>query len=395
MSAHTMNPTFTPRAGRTPWAAVAFLALVAGVPACGDLDNVTTIKDLRVLAVQAEPPGFLVPLDDPASISATESTLTALVVDPKGQGATLSVSAEACPDYIDTITTASGKGSKLCPGADLTGRLPPPLDTALATKTLADASPTMPMPPSTIEYDPTVKYGLAAAQVGLFFAKTPTGVPTIDQSVAYNRDFSMDAIVSFDFVLGTEKAAALKRVVYWPQLPPELLAAPALIATPDGPKCPAQQVANQNPKLTRIDLYRHRVEGVPTDLWTDATPTLSLAKMGAEIDQLYVQPVPDPAAAESYYLRVKDVEAGTIGTDCRKELLTFQFFTTLGTMSPEDRRSEPLPFQSPDTIVRTDSQFNPPKAADLLSAGAVTLWVVVRDERAGVGWLSRTINVTP
>jgi hypothetical protein len=364
------------------------VALTLGAPACGDLDNITTIKDLRVLAVQAEPPGFLVPLDDPASIPATEATLTALVVDPKGNAAPLGVTAEACPDYIDTITAATGKSSKLCPGPDVTDRLPPPLDTALATKALIADSPPM---PSTIEYNPTVKFGLTAAQVGMFFAKMPTGVPAIDMSVAYNRDFSTDAIVTFDFTLGAEKASAIKRVVYWPQLTPDLLVAPALVAKPDGPKCPSQLVANQNPKLARIDLFRHRVDGVPTDLLTDATPTVSLAAM----DELYVQPVPDPSAAESYYLRVRDKDTGTIGTDCRKELLTFQFFTTLGTMSPEDRRSEPPAFLSSDTIVRTDSRFNPPKAADLLTPGKVTLWVVVRDERAGVGWLSRTIDVEP
>jgi hypothetical protein len=375
-------------ASRSARALATLAALALGAPACGELDDVTTIKDLRVLAVQAEPPGFLVPLDSPASIPATEATFTALVVDPKGNAAILGVSAEACPDYIDTITAATGKSTKLCPGPDVTNRLPPPLDTALATKTLiADTAPM----PSAIEYNPTVKYGLTAAQVDLFFAKMPTGVPTIDMSVAYNRDFSTDAIVTFDFTLGAEKASALKRVVYWPELTPDLLVAPALVAKPDGPKCPTQQVANQNPKLTRIDLFRHRVDGVPTDLVTDPTPTLSIAAM----DELYVQPVPDPSAAESYYLRVRNKDKGTIGTDCRKELLTFQFFTTAGTMSPGDRQSEVPAFLSASTILRTDSRLNPPKAADLSADGKVTLWVVARDERAGVGWLSRTIIVTP
>ena len=88
-----------------------------GAGACGDLDNITTVKDLRVLAVKSEPAGFLVPLDDPGSLTNTTATLTALVVDPLRPSDILTLTGEACPDYIDTITAASGQSSKLCPRA--------------------------------------------------------------------------------------------------------------------------------------------------------------------------------------------------------------------------------------------------------------------------------------
>jgi hypothetical protein len=357
--------------------------VVAALAACGDLDNVTTVKDLRVLAVKAEPAGFLVPLDHPEMITATEATVTALVVDPNGQGATLSFSGAACPDYIDTITAASGKGSSLCPGPEVTGKLPPPLNTVLATTTLEPGT-AMPLAMSSgIEYAPAVKFGLTPDKLALFFSPDPNLPAPVAQTVQYNRDFGMDAIVNVDFTLGAEKASMLKRVVYWPLLPADGL--------PVGPDCPATQVANQNPVITAVGLFQHRVDGQAVDPYPDM-PTLSLAAK----DELFVEPAYDPASVERYFLRVQNFETRSIETQCRKELLTFQFFATAGTFGPSERASElPIVLTPEDGKVHLDSKWSPPKAADLPADGKVTIWVVVRDERAGASWTSRTFTITP
>jgi hypothetical protein len=360
-------------------------AAVISVGACGDLDNVTTVKDLRVLAVKAEPAGFLVPLDDPRLISATTATLTALVVDPKGEGATLTISGSACPDYVDTITAASGKSSTLCPGREITDQFPPPFNEALATTTLIpNPSRVPPLAPSTIAYEPQVFFGLQPdTQLAYFFSPTPSGVPAIDQSVQYNRDFGFDAIVDLDFTLRAEKASVIKRVVYWPLLPPDLV--------PDDPNCPPPQVANRNPVIATLDLYQHRVEGDPMDPWANAVPTLSLATK----DELFVQPTYDAASAEHYLLRVSNSATGLVETQCRHELLTFQFYATAGTFEPEFRQSELPPFfTTGDGKVHLDSQYKLPKPEDVPADGRVTIWVVVRDERAGTSWATATINVT-
>jgi hypothetical protein len=369
---------------------VAGLALVvAAFAGCGDLDNVTTVKDLRVLAVSAEPPGFLVPLDAPETIPATESTVTALVVDPMGQAATLTFSPVACPDFVDTITAASGKGSKLCPDKSVTDALPKPLDTLLATTNLPVGT-AAPLSGSTIEYNPSAKFGISPDDLRAFFSLAPhdppdpvLDSPTFKQAVQYNRDFSMDAIVGFNFTLGAEQATALKRIVYWPKLPAELA-----VPTPADDHCAGEQVANQNPKLTDVGFFRHRVEGVAMDPYPDP-PVLSLAAK----DELYVQPIFDASAAEYYLLRVNNLEAGRIETRCRHELLTFKFYATAGTFSPADRQSELPPFLT--GIPRFDSQYNPGKAENVISFGKVTIWVVVSDERAGVSWTTRTFSVQP
>jgi hypothetical protein len=367
-------------------AALATAALALG--ACGNLDNVTTVHDLRVLAVRSDPAGFLVPLDDPSSLTDTTATLTALVVDPQRPSDILTFSGEACPDYIDTVTAASGQTSKLCPSRAVTDMLPAPLDTALATTELP-AGVALHVDTMTnnnpIEYDPQVVFGLTPAQLGLFFSPTPTGNPTIDQAVQYNRDFGFDALVNLTFVLGSESASALKRVVYWPLLPPELV--------PPNTPCSGVQAQNTNPDLQEIDFFRQRVDGVPMDeIPPTDTPTLSVST-----DKLFVQPLFNEFTAENYLLRVKNAETGMVETQCRQELLTFQFFATAGTFSPAERTSKLSPvFTTPSNgHIPIDAQWNMPKADQIPADGLVTIWIVTRDERAGASFRSRKLMLTP
>lgn len=363
------------------------LALLA-LPACGNLDDVTTVKDLRVLAVRSEPAGFLVPLDAPDSVAPqdAQATLTALVVDPQGQGRTLTFTGQACPDYLSTLQPLDGEASRVCPDPATTAALPPPFDSALAATPLASAAmPAQAAPATGIEYHPQVSFGLTPAQLGLFFSPAASGDASVDAALAYDRDFGMDAIVDLTFQLGSERARVLKRVVYWPLLPADEV--PASFTIP--------QLPNQNPRLLDLQLFRHRdtASGMPQDPYPDAAPTLSLA---AE-DRLFVLPVPAPDAAERYLLRVRNTQTNVVETkEVARELLTYHFYATAGTFSPDTRQSELSPlFTSPDGRPHVDSEYHPPKATELPADGRVTIWVVVRDERAGASWESRTFSITP
>jgi hypothetical protein len=372
-------------------------ALALGAGACGDLDDVTTVKDLRVLAMKSEPAGFLVPLDNPASLADMTATLTSLVVDPKKPSDILTLTGEACPDYIDTITAASGQTSKLCPSAAVTDKFPSPFDSDLATTELPPGT-AVPILNSMIEYDPQIVFSLGNNTLGKdkltdFFVPSPQTAlfPPINNAVLYNRDFGFDVLVNLTFVIGDETAAGLKRIVYWPELPADVLLTG--IDPKTGKACPPTQVANTNPDLLGVSLYQHRVDGIPMDRYPDGVmPTISIAN-----DQLFVEPAFDPAAAESYFLRVHNADTGMIETQCRKELLTFQFFASAGSFSPAERRSELSPILTPPANghIPIDSQYNPPKAADIPADGNVTVWIVTRDERAGVSWSSHDFALQP
>jgi hypothetical protein len=380
---------------------VLLVAALAPAVACVNLDDVSTVKDLRVLAVSADKPGFLVNLDNPGAAQDVDlqAVLTALVVDPKGGAQEVTLSAAGCPDYLDAITAASGQGTKLCPAPGATSGIPEPIGSALATVEIvpmtapASAPPANPAPGTAnpaaaidIEYNPALPaFGLTATQIGFFFSPQPVGIPQVDTAVQNNRDFGIDAIVNITFMLGAEQASVVKRIVYWPDLS----------AVMPG------EVANQNPTIDHIEFYRKRdgtygLHDLPSldaaDLWpSDMPPTVSISAK----DKLYVLPVPSAGAAEKYPLRERDFQTREIVTRFQQELLTFDFFTTAGTFSPSEQNDTPPIFLGAGAPIHLDSEFGLPKAADLPASGQADIWIVVHDERAGASWKHAVVNITP
>jgi len=357
-------------------------AVLATAAACGDLPDPSTVQDLRVLAVRCDPAGILVNLDDPGAAMPADLTaqMTALVVDPLGNSQEVTFSAVGCPDYIDTITSATLQGSKLCPSASVTSQIPEPIGSKLATTTIIAADMPQSAPPleaGGIEYNPMLAFGLRPDQVGAFFSPMTTGIPQLDQSVAYNRAFGLPAIVNLNFDLNGEHAEAIKRVVYWPDI---------------------GQPVNKNPTLDGINLYRHRDDatGNPINLidpMTDPEPTISISAG----DHLYVDPdYLQSGAVESYILQVRNPDTGQIEQKAiPRELVRFQFFTTAGTFSPIEQASELDPALSGGTL-HTDSEYNLPAAEEVPAGGlTVLIWIVTHDERAGTDWSKRVIRVVP
>lgn len=359
--------------------ALAALGFCAASGGCINLDDVSTVKDLRVLSVRAETPGFLVDLDAPGSAAPADlsSTLTALVVDPKGSSGPVTFTAAGCPDIVDAISGASVAGATLCaaPGTDT--NLP---EVLRAVSISPSVDPTQPTTSGGIDYAPqTSPFGLSPEQIGLFFTPPPDGTdPSLITAVQNNRDFGISAIVNMTFTLGSEQASVLKRLVYWPKLDPS-------------------EVPNQNPQIDHLEFYgaRDEVSGQPIGR-LPGPPTLSIAAG----DKLYVLPAPPPGQTwmdqeEVYLLRVRNAQTKQVETRTARELLVFDFFTTAGTMGPSERRNEVPPFANPGAEIHIDSQLNLPAAADLPPGGVTDIWVVVHDERAGESWAHGTVILTP
>jgi len=356
---------------------------LACVAACGNLDDVTTVKDLRVLAIQAQPAAFLVDTGAPGAGSDADwqATITALVVDPTGLNQTVEVPvALGCPDYVDTVTAATGTATRVCSPTPVD--LPDPtLQAALSSTPLVLPSGLSvgPTPAGSFTFLPTFQYGLTTEQLALLFASPATGNAQVDAVLANNRTFGLDAITSFTFTRGGQTAEAVKRLVYWPRLDPSVY---------------PNQAPNQNPAIDDVTFFSRRdsATGEPVDPYpAGQDPELSLSRG----DRLYV--LPSEATAETYTFYEIDRQHGNaVVAATAQELLRYDFYATVGTFSPAERQSQLSPLvTTPDGQVHLDSQYNPPDAADLPADGTVTLWIVVRDERAGVGWTSRTIHVVP
>jgi hypothetical protein len=384
-------------------AAAALAAAASG--GCGNLDNVTTVHDLRVLAVRADPAGFLVDLQNPGaglSDADLQATLTALVVDPNGGSQTVTYYANGCPDIIvDAITSATNQGTKICPDPNAPSTLPPEFASfapLLQTQVVVPQDqPASAMPVTSsdaaaggIEYHPALPpFGFTAQQLALFFSTATTGDPIVDQTIAYNRDFGVDAALNITYLLGSEQAPAVKRILYWPNLSSD----PTLAATIPS-DVPQPEVPNHNPLIDHLELYRARdaITGDPVDK-LNPTDTVSIGNK----DKLYVLPVFTPDQVEVYPLRVRNdqVVPAVIETQSATELLVFDFFTTAGTFSPAFRQNAPPVFSPPGTAIHIDSELQLPSVEQLPANGAPTdVWVVVRDERGGASWSHTTVNIT-
>jgi hypothetical protein len=381
----------------------AIAVLTLGAAACGELPAESNVVDLRVLGIRAEPAGFLIDRDNPggtmdsAMDDMLRAQLTALVVDPSGAMMELQVTnAVGCPDYIDTITSASqqmsASGAKICPEPGAPTPLPP--DLAMLLETTPIVTPDMPQPAQPVDsqglqWEPTVSYGLTSVQIAAFFdpdfAKLPEPVST---SIEYNRNLGLPGIVNLTFGVNGETVTAIKNVVYWPRL--------------DYPG----EHPNQNPTLgdpadpskPKIRFYAHRDDttGNPDQPYDDATPPTISISAG---DKLYVEPQYDKdTAAESYQILVHNND--TDGYDPRvveHELLRFYFYTDRGKFDPEIQYSEVNPVLSSGTL-HTDAEWLPPERPENqppADGAVVTIWIVTHDERAGTDWTSRTILLKP
>ncbi len=377
--------------------------MALGAGACGELPAESNVVDLRVLGIKSEPAGFLIDRDNPggtmddAMDDLLRARITALVVDPSGAAMELQVTnAVGCPDYIDTITSASmqmsASGAKLCPPASATSAIPAPVGPLLTTKTIV--APDMPLAvqpddAQMIQWEPVVSYGLRSDQVAAFFSPTPTGVPALDYSITLNRAFGLPGIVNLTFGVNGETVTAIKNVVYWP----------ALNYPGEQPNKNPTLGDSNDPKAPKIIFYSHRDEttGNPDPdqmLPNNEMPTFSIARG----DKLYVEPN-YPDAAESYQILVQKADAKDFLTETRvvaRELIRFYFYTSRGKFDPEMQFSELSPVVTAGTL-HTDSEWLPPKMHDDLPTGGeiVTIWLVTHDERAGTDWASRTILLIP
>jgi hypothetical protein len=382
---------------------VAFVALLAlGAGACGDLPAESNVVDLRVLGIKSEPAGFLINLQDLGSLTDADLTaqLTALVVDPSGQGMELQLtSAVGCPDYIDTITSASmqmsASGAKICPPPSATSAIPPPIGPLLTTTVIVPPDMPQSFQPDDaqmIQWEPVVSSGSTGKQVGLtaeqvqaFVApEDPNLPPALNTSLRYNRAFGTPGIVNLTFGVNGETVTAIKNVVYWPQL-----------------DYPGEQ-PNKNPTLgdsanptaPKIRFYSHRddVTGNPDQEYTDDVPEISITRG----DKLYVEPNYKDAV-ESYRILVYNADTDSFDTRVvDRELIRFYFYTSRGKFDPEQQFSELSPILTGGTL-HTDSEWLPPEKHDNIPTGGelVTIWLVTHDERAGTDWASRTILLLP
>ena len=347
-----------------------WLLLVCG---CADFDHPSTVKDLRVLAVAAEPPEVI--LDLPAGGAIPPITFTALVVDPAGGGRPLAFAVRAC---------ANDPGAPSAPGAgsEASGNYPAggarssvgsarcPADSATSWSLPVPVAPGPDGFTFTIQL--TADQLRAAFQTDLFLG--PSGKPH------GGFDLGLPITVELAVEAGTERVVAIKRVVFWRE------------------RLREGQLANRNPVIGELRGYTDRdpVTLTPTSPSAPLAPDAERTVLRAQ--KLWIEPA--GAAAEPYVTTIVDRFTDEIRLhEVAAETLRYQFFATAGQFGPWETTSE-LPFgATPASRVPTEGRYEPPAAETLLDDGSgrrsreVTIWVVARDERGGASWTRRRLLV--
>jgi hypothetical protein len=333
------------------------LLLVAG---CSSFQDVTSVVDLRILGIKADPAEIYV---DPSTLdSRTDpfvSDMTALVIDPKGGGRPVQYSVLACPRAIDTVTAATGRNGVICehnvPGATPTSLELVPPDAPLST---SDPGP---------EHDIPLHFSVPPSLLQLAFTVDP---------VAASEGFQLPVTVQFELAAGTESIVATKRMIFSQ-------------AVPGHP----EQAANMNPVVSTVNVYPSRdAQARPIGSTVLAENDTGTVPLGGH---LWFQP--DGGGAESYFTRILTRDSPpqvTVNTDGIVETLRFAYFTDAGVLAPPTTSTEPSPlFTTPDGVIHLESQYTAPTV--MPANPLVNVWIVVRDERGGASWTKRQIQLVP
>jgi hypothetical protein len=323
-------------------AVVAFAATAAGCTP--DFENPTTIKDLRLLAVQADPPEFVIDLDQAMQTRMLPDTvgpvkLVPLIVDPNGAGRPVEYKVMACGNE----PAGGDEGRNEGPGN--------------VRDTIAQA----PCPPGALVVAEGSVAGREDGTVPLEVTFTPTAELLYAAVLAdpLSVQLGLPITVAFTLRAGDEQVVGLKRVIFTPRLS-------------------AAQTPNRNPAIDRL-LHRPKRADEPVPFLPEGPPVE--VALGAEMEI-----VASPAEAEPYEARAYSrTERRFVIEQVSKETMRYSFFATKGTFSPPSVSTEPSPIRT-NPIIELASKYQAPEALGPDESPDVDIFVIVRDERGGANF---------
>jgi hypothetical protein len=339
--------------------ALTCFALIAGGCA-GEVPSPTLVDDLRVLAVRAEPPEVLVDRDG----AAAEVRFQALVVDPRGP--TMTWSWEFCP--VESTQTCADFAARR---AEAPPEFQPVLDAARTEQRAGQSAP-----------DPETR------ALGV----DPFAVPIAGDLFAYHLKSSglglgngswVSAVLALQ--AGPETLQAQKRVVLnardlsaWN---PELAPFGWQVCVPGDPAAGclplAPRTANHNPEIAGLEVARSKLADAPFA----PLPAGPLTVAPGEVIRL--RPVLAPGAEERYQTVESTLQGNDLVVVDHTEEAVISWFATAGKFGAEQTTAQ---------LTRTlDNSFTVPATPP--PDGRISVYLVVRDQRGGVGWSTLELAV--
>jgi hypothetical protein len=336
---------------------------------CGDqTPSPSLVEDLRVLAVQAQPPELLFDRDPGAGPQAV--TFKALVIDPRGgpmgyDWAFCPVeSSQTCADFDQRKAAAAPAAQPLLDAAHAQvnhGQAPPaaePTDALAIEGFQAQVSPEL------------FAFHLASSGLGL------GNGAWLSAALAVGN--------------GAESLQAEKRVVLqardlsaWnPELAPAgWQVCPPPPATPLPGCLPlAPRAANHNPEIAGIEVARSRLADAPFE-------SLGGPLVLGPRQTVRLRPVFNAEASERYQAIEATFQGDQLQVVDRQEELVVSWFATAGTFGEAQT--------TPQRTKTLDNVFTTPDAPPAATAGKLSVFMVVRDQRGGTGWARVQVLVVP
>ncbi len=379
------------------------LALALGAAACTSFPDVSTVLDLRVLAVQTDPSEEILTIDglpsdpsvkiDPSALSIDPLSIlpihvTPLVADPPAAaaGRTVTWSLSACPNvpYGAAPPSAGGAG-------DPAGSAGTTVGSTLCTEGAPNTWP--------------LASGLAADGTADVITLTPAQLLTafesdvfVDQygNVHGGFDLGMPLNLQLTFNDGAETTTAIKRVLFWSHqitadqkvnVIPTILGVTGYVTRDPNTWLPTSPLVTLDPKTPT-----HVMLGKGIYLLPKYTP---LPSAGVPPDPNGPTPTP-----ETYVTTVlsRDPPYQAIPAT-ETERIRYAFYATAGTFNPPRTVDQNPPGSTPPpnatgTTIHLESQYVPPATLDDVPLDAatglhlVTVWIVVRDDRGGESWVT-------
>jgi hypothetical protein len=309
---------------------------------CGDFESKSIVLDLRILAINADPPEVVADFDpdNPENTDLPDVELCALVADP-GESRSLRYNMVACPPRND-------------------GRCSDP------------NQPFIDIGFGTVE-DP--EEASSAVQICQTLVGSPALAPVIEASISVDNLSGFGGIpIQVEFWTMPDGGTFPDDAVFGVK---EILFAPRI---------PDQRVQNTNPHLDEIKVTRLSDESettLPLGRCGEVTP-LEVSP-GEEIELLPVEP---EGVREDYVVPTFDGDVRYFTENMR-----YAWFATAGEWSPENTGG---PKDNVGNEPKLESKWTAPEDADEIGTGLdVRMWIVMRDERGGNAWYESCVHVAP
>jgi hypothetical protein len=325
----------------------ASLVIALGLAGCTSFQDPNVVVDLRVLALDADPPDQVLTVDvnappDPVALlgQLAPTQVCALVADP-GTDRRLAWSIAICP-----FGTNAATGDRCSD---------PKQRVAIAQGTIDDPDTTVPEPALCATVAPN--NALLGVLINAISADKLSGLGGID--------YDLELTINGEGAADADAVVASKTLRVLPRIPDTV--------TP-----------NHNPTIDHIDMSIAGAAPTPLPLVRCAeNPSPPVVPLATKVR---LTPVEPDGARETYVAPTLDGKGQTF-----TETFTYQWTASAGGFS---KGTSGGPHQLSGTPAPLFTDFKTPAASDLKAKGStdISLWIVQRDERLGVHWYEACVR---